>query len=98
MGEASSVRVRAALLLILAEEAEVVVAPLGEVKRVGEVEAAARRGDPTITTTSTKGQIGGMAVRPIDPFSSSPRTFLRCMHNAKRLDTRSMHRGVAAPR
>ena len=98
--EASSGRVRAALLLIPAEEAEVVaMPPLGEVKRVGEVETAARRGDPTKTTTiSTKGQIGGMAVHPFDPSSSSHRTFPLCTRNAKRPDTRSMPRDVAAPR
>ena len=98
VGEADSVKVLATLLLILAEEAEVVVTPLGEVKRVGEVEAAAQQGDPTKTITSTKGQKGGMAVHPFDPSSSFHRIFPPCTHNAKRLGTRSMRRDAAAPR
>ena len=100
VGEANTVRVRATPLPIAVGEAGVVVAmpPLGEVKRVEEVKAAARRGDPTITTTSTKSLTGGMPVRPSDPSSSSHRIFPRCMHNAKRLDTRSMRPDVAAPR
>ena len=100
VGEANA-RVHATPLLLAVEEAEVVaMPPLHEVKRVEEVEAAPRQGDPTkITTTSPKGQTGGMAaVRPRDQFSSSPRTFLPCTRNAKRPGTRSMRRDVAAPR
>lgn len=100
VGEANA-RVHATPLLLAVGEVEVVaMPPLHEVKRVGEVEAAAQQGDPTKTTqTSPKGQKGEMAVvRPIDQSSSSLRTFLLCMHNAKRPGTRSMRRDVAAPR
>ena len=99
VGEANA-RVHATPLLLAVGEVEVVaMPPLHEVKRVGEVEAAAQQGDPTkTTTTSTKSQTGGMVVHPFDPSSSSLRTFPPCTHNAKRPDTRSMRRDVAAPR
>ena len=100
VGEANSVRVRATPLLIaMGEGGAVVAAALGAKKRVGGVEAVAQQGDPTkTTTTSTKSQTGGMVVHPFDPSSSSLRTFPPCTHNAKRPDTRSMRRDVAAPR
>lgn len=102
MGEATSVKVLATPLLIAVGGAVVVlVVPLGEVKRVEEVEAVAQQGDLIkATPTSTKSQTpGGMVVvRPSDPSSSAPRTFPLCTHNAKRLDTRSMRRDVAVPR
>ena len=99
VGEADA-RVHAAPLLLAVEEAEVVaIPPLDEVKRMVEVEAAPRQDDPTkATTTSTKGQAGGMPVRPTDQSSSSHRTFPLCMRSVRRLDTRSMRRDVAAPR
>ena len=100
VGEASSARVRATRLPMVEGEVVVVAAPLGEVKRVAEVEAVAQQVDPTKTkTTSTKGQTRGMAAaRHSDQSSSSPRTFPRCTHNAKRPGTRSMRLDVAAPR
>ena len=101
VGEASSDRVLAAPPPpVVVGEAVVAVAPLGEVERVEEVEAAAQQqGDPTKVTTTTKSRTpGGMSVRPSDPPSSSPRTFPVCMHSAKRPDTRSMRRDVTVPR
>ena len=103
VGDASGDRVLATPPLIevmLGEAVAVLVVPLGEAKRVGEVEAVAQQGDlikatPTSTKSLTPGE---MAVHPSDPSSTSPRTFPLCTLNVKRLDTRSMRRGVAAPR
>ena len=100
VGEASGVRVHATPLPIVLGGGKVVVVPLVEVKRVGEVEAAALQDDPTkATTTNITGQTGGMAVvRPSDQSSSSHRTFPLCTHSVKRPGTRSMRRDAAVPK